>query len=227
MLRMYVGRERRNRVIALVVVGVLLASVILGLLATLASSSASAAPSGSLAAAPAGMPGHASLVSVSPADGSRLDHAPSRVELRFSDPVARDLPKVELSRDGQPVPTAPAVVDGATVTAELGEPGRPGAYRLAWRVVSEDGHPISGESTFTVLAGTTPSATPSGSAPAVVAGPGHPPTPTYKTAQRQVTTFGHPDHRPGLFVAGFLVLCGVALLVIEHRRRAASRLDAN
>ena len=47
-------------------------------------------------------------------------------------------------------------------------------------------------------------------------------TPTYKTPQTQPTTFGHPDHLPGLIVAGILLLAGVALLVYEHRRRAQS-----
>ena len=51
-------------------------------------------------------------------------------------------------------------------------------------------------------------------------------TPTYKTPQTQPTTFGHPDHLPGLIVAGILLLAGVALLVYEHRRRAQSNDQA-
>ena len=65
---------------------------------------------------------------------------------------------------------------------------------------------MSGEASFTVTGGAA------GSTSKV--------TPTYKTPQTQPTTFGHPDHLPGLIVAGILLLGGVALLVYEHRRRA-------
>ena len=81
----------------------------------------------------------------------------------------------------------------------------PGAYRIAWQVTSEDGHPVSGESTFAVAAGAAPARPHT--------------TPTYKTPQMQPTTFGHPDHLPGLIAAGVLLLGGVALLLFEHRRR--------
>jgi hypothetical protein len=92
------------------------------------------------------------------------------------------------------------------LTATVTEKAGPGAYRVAWQVTSDDGHPVSGESSFTVTGGAA------GSTPRV--------TPTYKTPQTQPTTFGHPDHLPGLIVAGILLLGGVALLVYEHRRRA-------
>jgi hypothetical protein len=52
------------------------------------------------------------------------------------------------------------------------------------------------------------------------AGPTPGATPTYKTPQTQPTTFGHPDHLPGLIVAAVLLLGGLALLIYEHRRRA-------
>ena len=45
------------------------------------------------------------------------------------------------------------------------------------------------------------------------------PTPTYKTPQKQPTTIGHPDHTPGLIVAGGLLALGALLTWREHRRR--------
>lgn len=195
MTAMYTGRERRNRVVALVLAVILLGTAVLALLATLQTGTANAA----------GVPAHATLVSISPADGATLDREPSRVLLTFDDTIATGLTKIVLTRDGQPVPLGQPTVDRTQVVAEITGPSGPGAYRVAWQVVSDDGHPVSGESTFAVGAG--------------AAAPRPHPTPTYKTPQMQPTTFGHPDHLPGLIVAGVLLLGGVALLIFEHRRR--------
>ena len=144
-----------------------------------------------------------------PADGAELTSGPTQVQLTFSEPVAAAFTQLRLLRDGIPVETGEPGVDGGVVTAAVtGEHG-PGAYRLSWQVTGSDGHRLSGESAFTVAVGAAGAA---GSTPQV--------TPTYKTPQTQPTTIGHPDHLPGLIVAGILLLGGVALLVYEHRRRA-------
>ncbi len=203
--RMYSGKERRNRVVALVLALVLLGSAVLALLATLQVATAAPAGATTLPGYAAALPAHAALVSVVPADRATLDREPSRIELTFDDAMAAGLAKLALTRDGQPVPTSSPVVKGAVVTADITSPPGPGAYRLAWQVTSDDGHPVSGESTYAVAVG------------AALARPHT--TPTYKTPQMQPTTFGHPDHLPGLIVAGVLLLGGVALLLFEHRRR--------
>jgi methionine-rich copper-binding protein CopC len=192
---MYAGKERRNRTVALVLTVVLVAGVVLALLATV------------LQAGPArALPTHASLVSIVPANGAQLATGPTQIQLTFDDTVAQQFARVRLTRDDAVVETAPPTVAGTVVTAAVTEQAGPGAYRIAWQVTSDDGHPISGEASFTVTGGAA------GSTPRV--------TPTYKTPQTQPTTFGHPDHLPGLIVAGVLLLAGVALLVYEHRRRA-------
>ena len=196
---MYAGKERRNRMVALVLTVVLLAGVVLALLATVVQAS----PAQALAA-------HASFVSIAPADGAELASSPTEIRLTFDRAIAPGLAKVRLTRDVQPVETGPPTVQGTVVTAAVTEQAGGGAYRVAWQATSDDGHPISGESAFTVAGAAAAGSTP-GSTPGV--------TPTYKTPQTQPTTFGHPDHLPGLIVAGILLLGGVALLVYEHRRR--------
>ena len=192
---MYAGKERRNRTVALVLTLVLVAGVVLALLATV------------LQAGPArALPVHASLVSIAPADGAQLSTGPTQIQLTFDDTIASQFARVRLTRDDAVVDTAPPTVAGTVVTAAVTEKAGPGAYRIAWQVTSDDGHPVSGEASFTVTGSAA------GSTPRV--------TPTYKTPQTQPTTFGHPDHLPGLIVAGILLLGGVALLVYEHRRRA-------
>ncbi len=203
MLTMYLGKEQRNRAVALVLAAVLVASAILALLATVAS----AAPAPALAT-------HARLVSVSPSDGERLDQPPARILLTFDETVPAEFAQVVLTRDGTRVAVATPTASGATLTAAITGATGPGSYRISWRATTADGHPASGESGFTVVGS---SASTGAAVPVPLV------TPTYKTPQTQATALVHPDHYPGLIVAGGLLLAGVALLIREHRRRHASR----
>jgi methionine-rich copper-binding protein CopC len=50
-------------------------------------------------------------------------------------------------------------VDGPEVTQNVAPDLPVGNYRIAWRVVADDGHPIEGEIPFTVVAAPTPTPT--------------------------------------------------------------------
>jgi hypothetical protein len=94
---------------------------------------------------------HDELLSSNPAVGEQLAAAPSVVSLSFLDEV---LPMgaavIVVDQSGHDWVSAEPVLDEATVTAEL-EPGMPAAgYEVRWRVVSSDGHPISGVIPFTI-----------------------------------------------------------------------------
>src|SRR5204862_3724133 len=181
---MYAGKERRNRAVALVVAVALVAGVVLALLATAVQAApAQAAPAPSLRAA---VPAHARLVSMTPADGAELSTGPRQIQLTFDDVISPQLAQVRLTHDGSPVETSPPKVDRTVVTVDVTGRTSPGAYRLVWQVTSDDGHPVSGESSFSV-AGAAAQSTPRV-------------TPSYKTPQTQPTTFGHPDHLPGVIV---------------------------
>ncbi len=93
---------------------------------------------------------HAALLHSVPVDGAALSKAPSSVELVFGETVA-------------PVPDGFQFYDGsgghrtlhveqldATVTATLPSNLADGSYKLSWRVISDDSHPISGVLSFTV-----------------------------------------------------------------------------
>jgi copper transport protein len=94
---------------------------------------------------------HASLTSIDPADGARLDESPEVVRLTFSEPVSVGLGGVRvLDADGNAVQDGTARADGAEVVIDL-QPDLPdGTYVVAYRVVSADGHPVRGGSVFGV-----------------------------------------------------------------------------
>ena len=89
---------------------------------------------------------HAGLVSSDPVDGSVLTTAPVNVTLQFNENLLEDTVSVAI-RDGddQVVSTETAIADGPTVVVPWPTDLADGAYRLAYRVVSADGHPVTGE----------------------------------------------------------------------------------
>ena len=99
---------------------------------------------------------HARLESSVPSSGAELDEAPSEVVLDFSEPVELGLGEVTLSRaDSTPIEIGHAnQPDGSPdmVTAALPALDD-GVYVVSYRVISADGHPISGDIVFRIGAG--------------------------------------------------------------------------
>jgi copper transport protein len=96
---------------------------------------------------------HAALLESDPADGALLTEAPATVELRYSEPVGTSLGAVRvLAPDGSRVDTGRVSLrdDGHTVVAPLQPEMAHGTYTLLWRVVSQDSHPVTGASTFSI-----------------------------------------------------------------------------
>jgi copper transport protein len=102
-----------------------------------------------LGAAPAAA--HAVLQSTSPGDRSALDEAPDAVELVFNEPVSSPVGGVRaFDGDGERVDEGDLELDGATLRLGLRGGLGDGAYIVTYRVISQDGHPITGAFTFTV-----------------------------------------------------------------------------
>jgi copper transport protein len=95
---------------------------------------------------------HASLLSSSPADGSRVAAPPARVRMLFSEPIVPELSHVTIA----------GVRGGAMRLVVSGDPHEvrameapisihdPGGYRVTWHIISADGHPVSGSFVFFV-----------------------------------------------------------------------------
>lgn len=97
---------------------------------------------------------HDELVSSDPEVGDRLSAGPEQVSLMFSDePLALDgagLAVVVVDAAGRDWVDEDPSASEQTVTARLGAGMPEAGYELRWRVVSADGHPISGVIPFTI-----------------------------------------------------------------------------
>ena len=130
---------------------------------------------------------HTSLTSMTPASGSTATTtAPTQVVLTFTEPVSTSFAAVTVTDSRGATATAGrATVSGATVTQPL-RPLRDGSYAVVYRVVSADGHAVSGRGSFSVQldeASATEPASPSPSgtsatAPATPAAPSGTPSPS-------------------------------------------------
>lgn len=105
---------------------------------------------------------HASLSGSDPAQGAVLSTLPETVELRFNEAVATPAYVVVTDADGARVDAGDAEVVDGTVTQPLAGTGAAGRYSVDFRIVSADGHPVSGTVTFEVGPedGAAPTSTP-------------------------------------------------------------------
>lgn len=95
---------------------------------------------------------HDELLSTSPADGATVDALPEQITLTFSAAIETDLGgnQVQVTdASGAALADGAPVITDNVVTQQLTPVGA-GVVSVAWRVVSEDGHPVSGEFSFTV-----------------------------------------------------------------------------
>jgi len=92
---------------------------------------------------------HDVLISSDPADGSTVQTAPATVTLTFDQPVQNFEPVVTMTGpEGQSYQSGSPTVDSTVVTSAVGEITQAGEYVIAFRVVSADGHPVTGEVKF-------------------------------------------------------------------------------
>ena len=98
---------------------------------------------------------HAALVSTDPGDGARLNTAPTKVTLEFNENLASPAFIVITAPDGARVKTGAVEAIDMTVSATVASVDMKGIYSMSYRVVSADGHPVEGSTTFDVTTGRT------------------------------------------------------------------------
>jgi copper transport protein len=94
---------------------------------------------------------HAELVSMTPANGAQLTGPPTEVRMTFTESINLVDNGIRLvDHVGADVPTPQPTVNGRTITWPMPPDLPEGPYIITWRVVSADGHPVSGASSFGV-----------------------------------------------------------------------------
>ncbi len=164
-----------------------------------------------LGAAPAGA--HDQLTRSDPVAGSTVTSPPTEVRLGFSEAVTElGLTVLVTGPAGTSVTSGAPIVDGSDVVAPLGPLSESGRYVVAYRVVSSDGHPISGTFGFTARLSS--------------AGPTGPPTrtstPTAATAPPSASGgagVGSADGGSAWVVAGVGLLAVLVVGAVLARRR--------
>jgi methionine-rich copper-binding protein CopC len=172
---------------------------------------------------------HTRLLSSTPGDGTTVPTAPDQIRLVFAQHLLGLGAVAVEGPGGSNAAVGAAVLDGAIVTQQLAAHRPAGVYRLSYRIVSADGHPVSGEVTFTatgdVGSGSSPSAgavgavTPSATGAAAGGGTALPGT--------GATSEGKGGSSAGLAVGlavgvGALVVVSGAVIALRARRGQGS-----
>lgn len=107
-----------------------------------------------VALGPASASAHAILESTSPVASSVIPDSPSLIQLRFNEPIERELASIRLFDENRnEVAIGPVEVpaaDRSTAVVETIPALDDGVYVVVWRVVSADGHPVTGAFPFQV-----------------------------------------------------------------------------
>jgi len=96
---------------------------------------------------------HNQLIGSNPENEATVQQSPSVLELTFDQPVQKGegLNSVAVTGpDGSTWSTGPVEVSSNVVTATVDELGPTGEYTIGYRILSADGHPVSGEVVFTL-----------------------------------------------------------------------------
>jgi methionine-rich copper-binding protein CopC len=164
---------------------------------------------------------HSGLDSSSPVDGSIVTEAPASIVLIFAEALLPGADSVSLNAaDGTNIASAKVEPSGNSVELPWPAELAAGDYQVAYRVVSADGHPVTGAITFTFAPVDAPAA-PASSSPAVAeSAPAEP-----SASALAISENAEPESTGGTpwLGLGIAVAIGLALVVLFaaiRRRRA-------
>lgn len=163
---------------------------------------------------------HSRLLSSSPADGTTVPSSPGEIVLTFNEDINPQFVTVRVSDgEGGDVVGAEATVAGPKVTLPVAQPIAAGSYKITYRVVSADSHPISGSTAFTIagdpLASPSPAASSSTPAPSSSTTTGPTATPDASSAPSAATAAGdQPGASGGTPIGVWLIVFGALAVAV-------------
>lgn len=167
---------------------------------------------------------HDELLGSSPAADATVDGLPAELTLTFSGAIATDAGASEVAVTDAAgtslVDGAPSAQDNVLTQPLAGEAS--GEITVLWKVVSSDGHPISGELSFTVTGAPTPSPTETSTPTPVPTETSTPePTETASPAPTAAPADGGSSAVPWILFAIVAVAAagGVVYLLVSRARR--------
>lgn len=188
---------------------------------------------------------HDDFVSSYPKANSTIDDSPDEITLTFSGELTdmEGASVIEVLDDqGATVAIDAPGISGTSITQHLAPKAVTGLFTVRWKVVSADGHPISGEYTYTVAPMTADSdvdkpegVSPSSSAPEAAAeepaaeATGSP-AETTKEYGGAPSGSGALEFLPLLVVSAFVMILGggvIGVLLMGRRRRQRDRAQAS
>jgi copper resistance protein C len=161
---------------------------------------------------------HDVLEGSDPADGSSVATAPSRITLTFDEaPTPNTATITVVGPDGTThyesgAPTS----DGAKISVGVAPLGAAGRYEIGYRVVSDDGHPVSGALSFTLTTPGPAAAAATTSSPGAPATTAPPVTPSNAAAASPAADEGGVPAWPFVVLA-IVVVLGAVVLVLRRR----------
>ena len=177
---------------------------------------------------------HDELIGTDPASGSTLTTYPTEITLTFNDIVLDEGNATQLKvtdaggtfdlADGRPT------VQDNVVTQKLTWPQADAAIlsvKVLWRVVSRDGHPVSGEFSFRIAPGSSPSPTPTAAGTSVPA-TSAPPAPSASATAPTSPGGAGPSPAPWIILGALTVaaLAAATYLLVSRARRPEPPADA-
>jgi copper resistance protein C len=96
---------------------------------------------------------HTALKDSDPKAGAQVSAPPKEISLEFTEPISAQLTRVTVrGPGGGSFESGPPQVGSATVVQPLRPLGAAGEYQIVYRVVADDGHPLTGTVRFTLTA---------------------------------------------------------------------------
>jgi copper resistance protein C len=92
---------------------------------------------------------HTELTGSNPANGAVVKEDLKDIVLTYEGEI-ESLSTMKLQKDGQDIPLKSVVPKGNQLMGTLPSPLGNGAYTIQWNIAGEDGHPLSGEISFSV-----------------------------------------------------------------------------